>query len=130
MKLNNALGDFAQKDSPVYAEGIQTLLRLLAPFAPHIADELWKNHLGNAESVHVQAFPVLDESALVVDEITIVIQILGKTRGSITVPSASTKDEIEALATASELAQKYIAGKEVKKTIVVPGKLVNFVIVP
>ncbi len=130
MKLNNALGDFTQKDSPVYAEGIQTLLRLLAPFAPHIADELWKNHLGNAESVHLQAFPVLDDLALVVDEITIVIQILGKTRGSITVPSAATKDEIEALATASELAQKYISGKEIKKTIVVPGKLVNFVIVP
>ena len=128
MKLNNALNDFTQKDSPVFAEGIQTLLRLLAPFAPHIADELWHS-IGNSESVHTQMFPVLDSTALVVDEITIVIQILGKMRGSITVPSASTKDEIQALATASEVAQKYIAGKEVKKTIVVPGKLVNFVIV-
>ena len=128
MKLNNALNDFTQKDSPVFAEGIQTLLRLLAPFAPHIADELWHS-MGNSESIHTQTFPVLDSTALVVDEITIVIQILGKTRGSITVPSASTKDEIEALATASEVAQRYIAGKEVKKTIVVPGKLVNFVIV-
>ena len=128
MKLNNALNDFTQKDSPVFAEGIQTLLRLLAPFAPHIADELWHS-IGNAESIHTQTFPVLDSTALVVDEITIVIQILGKTRGSITVPSASTKDEIQALATASEVAQRYIAGKEVKKTIVVPGKLVNFVIV-
>ena len=128
MKLNNALNDFTQKDSPVFAEGIQTLLRLLAPFAPHIADELWHS-IGNAESIHTQTFPVLDSTALVVDEITIVIQILGKTRGSITVPSASTKDEIQALATASEVAQRYIAGKEVKKTIVVPSKLVNFVIV-
>jgi leucyl-tRNA synthetase len=128
MKLNNALNDFTQKDSHVFAEGIQTLLRLLAPFAPHIADELWHS-IGNSESVHTQTFPVLDSTALVVDKITIVIQILGKTRGSITVPSASTKDEIQALATASEVAQKYIAGKEVKKTIVVPGKLVNFVIV-
>lgn len=128
MKLNNALNDFTQKDSPVFAEGIQTLLRLLAPFAPHIADELWHS-IGNSESIHTQTFPVLDSTALVVDEITIVIQILGKTRGSIIVPSASTKDEIQALATASEVAQKYIAGKEVKKIIVVPGKLVNFVIV-
>lgn len=128
MKLNNALNDFTQKDSPVFAEGIQTLLRLLAPFAPHIADELWHS-IGNSESIHTQAFPVLDSTALVVDEITIVIQIIGKTRGSISVPSSSTKDEIEALATASEVAQKYIAGKEIKKTIVVPGKLVNFVIV-
>ena len=128
MKLNNALNDFTQKDSPVFAEGIQTLLRLLAPFAPHIADELWHS-IGNSESIHTQIFPVLDSSALVVDEITIVIQILGKMRGSIMVPSSSTKDEIEALATASEVAQRYIAGKEVKKTIVVPSKLVNFVIV-
>jgi leucyl-tRNA synthetase len=128
MKLNNALNDFTQKDSPVFAEGIQTLLRLLAPFAPHIADELWHS-IGNAESIHTQTFPVLDSTALVVDEITIVIQILGKMRGSIMVPSSSTKDEIEALATASEVAQKYIEGKEIKKTIVVPGKLVNFVIV-
>jgi leucyl-tRNA synthetase len=127
MKLNNALNDFTQKDSPVFAEGIQTLLRLLAPFAPHIADELWHS-IGNSESIHTQTFPVLDSSALVVDEITIVIQILGKMRGSIMVPSSSTKDEIEALATASEVAQKYIEGKEIKKTIVVPGKLVNFVI--
>ena len=127
MKLNNALNDFTQKDSPVFAEGIQTLLRLLAPFAPHIVDELWHS-IGNSESIHTQIFPVLDSSALVVDEITIVIQILGKMRGSIMVPSSSTKDEIEALATASEVAQKYIEGKEIKKTIVVPGKLVNFVI--
>lgn len=129
MKLNNAIGDFTQKDSPVYAEAIQTLLRLLAPFAPHIADELWKQ-IGNTTTIHLESFPVVDPSALVVDELTIVIQILGKTRGTIEVPASSTKDEIEALATASEVAQKYIAGKEIKKTIVVPGKLVNFVIVP
>ena len=129
MKLNNAIGDFTQKDSPVYAEAIQTLLRLLAPFAPHIADELWKQ-IGNTTTIHLESFPVVDPSALVVDELTIVIQILGKTRGTIEVPASSTKDEIEALATASEVAQKYISGKEIKKTIVVPGKLVNFVIVP
>ena len=129
MKLNNALSDFTQKDSSVYAEGIQTMLRLLAPFAPHIADELWKQ-IGNATTIHLESFPVLDSTALIVDELTIVIQILGKTRGTIEVPASSTKDEIEALAIASEVAQRYIAGKEIKKTIVVPGKLVNFVIVP
>ncbi len=129
MKLSNALSDFKQKDSIVYAEGIQTLLRLLAPFAPHIADELWKQ-IGNTTTIHAESFPVVDPGALVVDELTIVIQILGKTRGTIEVPASCTKDEIEALATASEVAQKYIAGKEIKKTIVVPGKLVNFVIVP
>jgi leucyl-tRNA synthetase len=127
MKLSNALADSKIKDSPVFAEGVQTLLLLLAPFAPHIADELW-SQIGHSESIHTAAFPICDEAALVADEITIVIQILGKTRGTIEVPSSSTKDEIEALAKNSEIAQKYIEGKEIKKTIVVPGKLVNFVV--
>jgi leucyl-tRNA synthetase len=127
MKLSNALGDSKIKDSPIFADGIRTLLLLLAPFAPHIADELW-HHIGNSTSIHTQAFPVCDPSALIADELTIVIQILGKTRGTIAVPASSTKDEIEALAQASEVAQRYLEGKEIKKTIVVPGKLVNFVI--
>jgi leucyl-tRNA synthetase len=127
MKLNNALSDAACKDSPVYAEGVRTLLLLLAPFAPHIADELWMG-LGFETSVHLQAFPIVDAGALVVDELTIVIQVLGKTRGTIEVSASLSKDEVEAAARASEVAQKHIAGKEVKKVIVVPGKLVNFVI--
>jgi leucyl-tRNA synthetase len=127
MKLSNALNDAACKTSPVYAEGIRTLLLLLAPFAPHIAEELWST-IAQTGSIHTQAFPIVDPTALVVDELTIVIQILGKTRGTITVPASSSKEAIEQLAKESEVAQKHIAGKEIKKTIVVPGKLVNFVI--
>lgn len=128
MKLSNALADFKQQDSLVYSEGIQTLLLLLAPFAPHIAEELW-HRIGNTSSIHTQSFPVADADALIADEITIVIQVMGKTRGTITVPAASSKAEIEALAQNSDIAQKHIAGKTIKKTIVVPGKLVNFVAV-
>ncbi len=128
MKLSNALGDTADKDSPVYAEGIQTLLILLAPFSPHIADELWQE-LGHTDSIHLQSWPVLDPAALVADEITLVIQILGKTKGTIQVPSSSSAADLERLAKESEVAQRYIAGKEIKKAIVVPGKLVNFVVV-
>jgi leucyl-tRNA synthetase len=127
MILSNALTDAACKDSPVYSEGIFTLLLLLAPFAPHIAEELWQQ-LGQADSVHQQTWPTCDPTALVVDEITLVIQILGKTRGTITAPASASKAELEQLAKTSEVAQKYIAGKEIKKVIVVPGKLVNFVI--
>ncbi|WP_347277953.1 leucine--tRNA ligase [Alkalinema sp. FACHB-956] len=127
MKLSNALNDAKCKTSPVYAEGVQTLLLLLAPFAPHMADELWAS-LGQAQSIHTHGFPIVDPKALVADELTIVIQILGKTRGTITVPAASTKEQIEELAKNSDIAQKHIAGKEIKKTIVVPGKLVNFVV--
>ncbi|WP_448597193.1 leucine--tRNA ligase [Thermoleptolyngbya sp.] len=127
MKLSNALSDATCKDSPVYAEGIETLLALLAPFAPHIAEELW-HQLGHTDSVHHHAWPVADPDALVVDEIPLVIQIMGKTRGTIQVPAGADEETLEKLATESELAQRYIKGKTVKKVIVVPGKLVNFVV--
>lgn len=127
MKLNNALSDASCKDSPVYAEGIQTLLLLLAPLAPHIADELW-HHIGHSDSVHLQTWPQADPEALVADEITLVIQILGKTRGTIQVPADADKEALEKYARESDLAKHYIGDKQIKKVIVVPGKLVNFVI--
>lgn len=126
MKLSNALTDAKGKDSPVYAEGIHTLVKLIAPFAPHIADELWAQ-LGQTGSIHQQGWPMLDETALVADEITLVIQIMGKTRGTIEVPADSDKAALEQYARESDIAQKYLAGKEIIKVIVVPGKLVNFV---
>jgi len=127
MKLSNALEDAKCKDSPVYAEGIETLILLLAPFAPHIAEELWRQ-TNHQDSVHIQAWPKADPAALVADEITLVIQILGKTRGTITVPAQADKQALEKYARESEIAQRYIEGKEIKKVIVVPGKLVNFVV--
>ncbi|MGF1539301.1 MAG: leucine--tRNA ligase [Pleurocapsa sp.] len=127
MKLSNALKDAKCNNSVVYKEGIETLVLLLAPFAPHLAEELW-SHLGHNESVHHQSFPQVDPKALIVDEITIVIQILGKTRGTIQVPADADKVALEKYATESEVAQRYLEGKEIKKVIVVPKKLVNFVI--
>ncbi|MEH1856404.1 MAG: leucine--tRNA ligase [Nostoc sp.] len=127
MKLSNALTDADGKNSPIYAEGIQTLVVLLAPFAPHIADELW-HLLGENDSVHTQTWPSFDPDALVADEITLVIQVMGKTRGSIQVPAQADKAALEKYARESEIAQRYIEGKEIKKVIVVPGKLVNFVV--
>ena len=127
MKLSNALKDAKCVTSPVYKEGIETLVLLLAPFAPHIAEELW-HRLGNSSSVHQQQWREVDDSALAVDEITLVVQIMGKTRGTIQVPAGSDKATLEKYATESDIAQKYIEGKEIKKVIVVPNKLVNFVV--
>ncbi|MEZ2248711.1 leucine--tRNA ligase [Microcoleus sp.] len=127
MKLSNALTDAKCKDSPIYAEGISTLILLLAPFSPHIADELW-HLIGNSESVHTQTWPMVDASALVTDEITLVIQVMGKTRGTIQVPSGADKAALENFARESDLAKRHLEGKEIKKVIVVPGKLVNFVV--
>ncbi|MFN5515200.1 MAG: leucine--tRNA ligase [Cyanobacteriota bacterium] len=127
MKLSNALGAADCPQSPVYREGMETLLKLLAPFAPHISEELWQK-LGCQDSIHQQPWPVHDPAALMVEEINLVIQVLGKTKGTIPAPAQASKEELQALAQASELAQKHLQGKEIKKVIVVPGKLVNFVI--
>ncbi|MEH2314767.1 MAG: leucine--tRNA ligase [Nostoc sp.] len=127
MKLSNALTDASGKNSPIYAEGIRTLVVLLAPFAPHIADELW-HLLGETDSVHTQTWPSFDPAALVADEITLAIQINGKTRGTIQVPAQADKSAQENYARESEVAQRNLEGKEIKKVIVVLGKLVNFVV--
>ena len=127
MKLSNALGDAPCKTAPVYGEGIHTLVLLLAPFAPHLAEELW-HRLGQPGSVHQAPWPRCNPAALVAEEITLVIQVMGKTRGTLTVPADSDRSALEQYARESEVAQRYLAGKPVKKVIVVPGKLVNFVV--
>ncbi|MEI6063135.1 MAG: leucine--tRNA ligase [Pseudanabaena sp. ELA748] len=130
MKLSNALQDSEDKSSTTFLEGIETLLTLLAPFAPHIAEELW-SAIGHESSIHLQPWLTHDPEALTVDEITLVIQINGKVRGSLQVPSSASNDKqaLEEYARSSEAAQKYLEGKEIKKVIAVVGKLVNFVVV-
>jgi leucyl-tRNA synthetase len=130
MKLSNALQDAEDKASATFLEGVETLLRLMAPFAPHITEELW-SLIGNQDSIHSQSWLTYDPDALIVDEITLVIQINGKVRGSLQVPSSASNDKqaLEEYARSSEAAQKYLEGKEIKKVIAVVGKLVNFVVV-
>jgi leucyl-tRNA synthetase len=127
MKLSNALGDSKLPNSPIYGEGIRTLLLLAAPFAPHITEELW-SRLGLTSSIHQQPWPVAEEAAMVADEITIAIQILGKMRGTIQVPASSDAAALEALVRESEIVQKATLDKEIKRVIVVPGKLVNLIV--
>ncbi|MEN9258639.1 MAG: leucine--tRNA ligase [Gloeomargarita sp. SRBZ-1_bins_9] len=127
MKLTNALTDYAGSNTGVYDEAIRTLLVLLAPFAPHITEELW-HQLGHQESIHRQPWPQVDPSALVVEEIPLVIQVMGKTRGTLSVPAQADQTTLEQLALASEIGQRYLQGKPIKKVIYVPGKLLNFVL--
>ncbi len=129
MKLSNALQDTEDKSSATFQEGIETLLTLLAPFAPHIAEELW-SLIGHIESIHSQSWLTYDPDALTVDEITLVIQINGKVRGSLQVPSSASNDKqaLEEYARSSSAAKRYLEGKEIKKVIAVPQKLVNFVV--
>ncbi|WP_448381009.1 leucine--tRNA ligase [Gloeomargarita sp.] len=127
MKLTNELSDYTGNHAAVVAEGIRVLLVLLAPFAPHITEELW-HQLGHEDSIHQQPWPPVDEQALVVTEIPLVVQVMGKTRGTISVPSQADQATLEHLAKTSELGQRYLQGKTIKKVIYVPGKLLNFVL--
>ena len=128
MKLTNAItgAGASNLSQPVLQEALSVLIRLLAPFAPHLAEELW-HQLGGAQSVHQQSWPELDPTALVQDTVELVIQVKGKVRGNIKVPADADKDTLEALALASEVAQKWLEGQPPRRVIVVPGKLVNLV---
>ena len=116
------------------ASAIVTFLKVLSPFAPHVADELNSRIAGKFPELAVQGFlsdtvwPDYDPAALIEDEIEIVFQVNGKLRDKARVPLAATKEEIEALALASTRVQEFMEGKPAKKVIVVPGKLVNVVV--
>ncbi len=127
MKMVNALAQVKTGDDPVFAEGIDLLLRLLAPIVPHISHELW-NTLGHGEAILDAAWPQADTSAMVRDSVELVVQVNGKVRGKISVAAGTVKDMIEAAALADENVQRFTAGKNVVKVIVVPGRLVNVVV--
>jgi leucyl-tRNA synthetase len=127
MKLSNAMGSTLESvGEAVATEALQTLVLLLAPFAPHLAEELWLR-LGGSGSVHRQSWPRADASALVRDSIELVIQVKGKVRGSLTVPASADAATLERLALASDVALKWLEGQSPRRVIVVPGKLVNLV---
>ena len=127
MKLSNALSSgLAQASTGVRQEAMSALVRLLAPFAPHLAEEFWQR-LGGEDSVHLQPWPDHDPEALIMDSIEVVIQVKGKVRGSMSVAVDCSKDELERLALTSDVAQRWLEGKPPRRVIVVPGKLVNLV---
>jgi len=109
------------------ATAIKSLARIVAPMVPHIAEEAWAL-LGESELIASAPWPEVDESLLVEDEVTIAIQVRGKLRDTITVAKGSPKEQLEALALASEKVQRSLDGAEIKKVIVVPDRLVNIVI--
>ncbi|WP_457637143.1 leucine--tRNA ligase [Oceanithermus sp.] len=128
MELLNALYDYRKQAgvSPVYKTAVLTYLQLLAPFAPHIAEELW--HRFNENSVFDARWPGYDEAALKADTITLVVQVNGKVRARIEAPAEITKEEALELAKGNENVQRHLQGKELVKEIYVPGKLVNLVV--
>lgn len=129
MELVNAVYacDRQQEDPAVVREALETVVRLLSPFVPHISEELWQR-LGHQTAIDVQGWPVWDESALVTSEVELVVQVNGKVRGKITVAADAAQSVIEQAACNEANVARYLSGKTVRKVICVPGRLVNIVV--
>jgi leucyl-tRNA synthetase len=110
-----------------WAEALRTFVLVLAPFAPHHAEEMWAL-MGQPYSVHEGAWPEWDESLIVTEEITLVVQVNGKLRDRIEAPADVSEEMAKELALSSEKVRPYIEGREIRKSVYVPGRLVNFVV--
>ncbi len=129
MELVNEMYKYKNGDInlPLFNKAIETLLTLLNPFCPHITEELW-SQLGHEDRLYNRAWPVCDESALVKDEIQIIMQINGKLKDKLMLPNNSEKEVVEGAARASERFMEATEGREVIKVIYVPNKIINFVV--
>jgi leucyl-tRNA synthetase len=131
MELTNAVGDALRAGpagpiEPAVREALTQLQLLLAPIAPFLTEELWRR-LGGEGSVHEQGWPVADAALLVHDEVEIPVQVNGKLRGRVVVPSGTSAADLEAAARAEESVQAHLTG-EIVKVIVVPDRMVNLVV--
>nr|WP_059392739.1 leucine--tRNA ligase [Pseudomonas toyotomiensis] len=129
MTLMNVLEKAAtatEQDRALLHEGLEIVTLLLAPITPHISHELWQR-LGHADAVIDAQWPQVDESALVQDSLTLVVQVNGKLRGEIIVAASASREDVEAAARANENVLRFTEGLNIRKVIVVPGKLVNIV---
>jgi leucyl-tRNA synthetase len=119
--------NFFTKETVRPRKGMEALILLLSPYAPHMAEELWQA-LGNTDSLAYQAWPVFDESLTKASEIEVPLQINGKLRTKLMVPAESTAEQLEQAARSHERLTEWLDGKQIVKAIVVPGRMVNFVV--
>jgi leucyl-tRNA synthetase len=129
MELVNAIYGFDAKEQHpgVVREALESTVRLLAPFVPHMAEELWAC-LGHEGGIEVAGWPTWDEAALVEDEKTIVVQVNGKVRGKVLVAADADRDMLQQAALEEPNVARFLEGKTVRKVVVVPGRLVNIVV--
>jgi leucyl-tRNA synthetase len=122
------LNEVTEGEKPEMPRAIlEPLIQLVAPFAPHIGEELWAR-LGYSDTIFNSSFPKYDEAKTVEDTITLVFQVNGKVRDKLEVPRGLSRDELEKFAFSSERVQKHIGSSAIKKMIIVPDKLVNVVV--
>ena len=130
MEFTNYLSKVKETGSVIPAtweESISALLLLLAPSTPHFTEELWQR-TGHDYSIHNQNWPQWDEELAKDEEITLVVQVNGKLRDRVAVPASIAEDEALKLVRERQRVKTYVEGKEIVKTIYVPGRLVNFVV--
>ncbi len=138
MRFNTAIAALMELSNQLYKlqkvcsrlqliDALVVMMKLLAPFAPHIAEELWAM-LGKEGSVHRSEWPVHDPELLTADTVTVVVQINGKVRAELSLPSGSNEADVVELAHKNEKTAQYLGDNPIRKTIYVPDKLVNFVI--
>jgi leucyl-tRNA synthetase len=134
MELVNVLGQFELRGDPaeeaerryVARFAVETLLVLLAPFAPHLAEELWE-HLGHGSSIFAESWPAYDAAVIEQEEILVVVQVDGKLRSRIFLPARAEEEELRTAALQDSRVQTWLQGRQVKRVVVVPKKLVNIV---
>ena len=134
MKFNTAIAALMSLTNQFYDKGVnkaefKTMLQLLSPFAPHMADELWER-FGFEGMACTSRWPVYDESKTVASEVTIAVQVGGKLKATVTVPTDSEQDAVLAVVTADSKIQKLMEGKDLVKVIHVPNKLMNLILKP
>ena len=133
MKFNTAIAAMMSLVNEMYAAGtvtrgeLETLLKILSPVAPHIAEEMWQN-LGHEEPIHHASWPEWDEAALKQDEVEIAVQVNGKVRGRIMVPADLTREAAERDLPGNPEVVRMTAGKQLVKVVFVPGRLLNLVV--
>ena len=129
MELSNAMNQAWSEesvDAGIWNECVGKLLLMLAPFAPHIAEELWER-TGHAYSIHQQSFPEWDDALAAEEVITLVVQVNGKLRDKLQVPADVSEEEAKRLVMASERVKAHVGDKEVRRIVYIPGRLVNVV---
>jgi len=130
MELLNKVSKFDQRsqaDRAVIHEALDAIILMLSPIVPHICHRLW-HELGHESAVTDEAWPATDLEAVQTESVQIVVQVNGKLRARLQVPADASKQDLEDAARADTNVQRFIANKEIRKVIVVPGKLVNVVV--
>jgi leucyl-tRNA synthetase len=131
MELVNTLQAFEPRNDPknaaVLREAVESVVRLLAPFVPHFSEELWEA-LGHAGGIELPGWPAWDPAAVMDEELLIVVQVNGKLRGRVVLPADAAEEAVKAAALADDKVKPWLEGKELRKVVYVPGKLVNIVV--